>query len=92
MLKGYRKTHFITVTAPAGYQTENYYIKADKTKADGYDFDLQTSDISAGASHSFLQISDTEIGEKGVGDWINYLKDISAKEKPAFLIHRRYLL
>ncbi len=87
VLKGYRKTHFITVTAPAGYQTENYYIKADKTKADGYDFDLQTSDISAGASHSFLQISDTEIGEKGVGDWINYLKDISAKEKPAFLIH-----
>ncbi|MDE5671641.1 MAG: PQQ-binding-like beta-propeller repeat protein [Eubacterium sp.] len=86
-LKGYRKTRFITVTAPAGYWTEKYYISADKEKAEGYDFDLQKSDIAAGAAHSFLQISDTEIGENGVGEWINYLKDIAEKDKPAFLIH-----
>ena len=86
-LKGYRKTRFITVTAPAGYWTENYYISADKDKAAGYDFDLQKSDIAEGSAHSFLQISDTEIGENGVGEWINYLKDISKNEKPAFLIH-----
>lgn len=30
-LKGYRKTRFIMVTPPAGYTTEKYYIKADKT-------------------------------------------------------------
>lgn len=86
-LKGYRKTRFITVTAPAGYWTENYYISADKKKRDGYDFDLQKSDIAEGSTHSFLQISDTEIGENGVGEWINYLKDIAENEKPAFLIH-----
>lgn len=86
-LKGYRKTHFITVTSPAGYWTENYYISADKNKADGYDFDLQKSDIAAGQAHSFLQISDTEVNEKGVGEWIHYLKDIAEKDKPAFLIH-----
>lgn len=86
-LKGYRKTRFVTVTAPAGYRTEKYYIAADKEKAEGYDFDLQKSDIAAGSAHSFLQISDTEIGENGVGEWINYLKSIAEKEKPAFLIH-----
>ena len=86
-LKGYRKTRFITVTAPAGYWTENYYLSADRNKAEGYDFDLQKSDIAAGSAHSFLQISDTEIGENGVGEWINYLKDIAENDKPAFLIH-----
>lgn len=86
-LKGYRKTRFITVTAPAGYWTENYYIPADKSRHDGYDFDLEKSSIAAGEDHSFLQISDTEIGENGVGEWINYLKDIAENEKPAFLIH-----
>lgn len=86
-LKGYRKTRFVTVTAPAGYWTEKYYISADKEKAEGYDFDLQKSEIAAGSAHSFLQISDTEIGENGVGEWINYLKDIAEKDKPAFLIH-----
>ncbi|MDE6156459.1 MAG: metallophosphoesterase, partial [Eubacterium sp.] len=86
-LKGYKKTRFITVTAPAGYTTENYYIPADKSKSDGYDFNLEKSDIAAGEAHSFLQISDTEIGENGVGEWINYLKDIAENEKPAFLIH-----
>ena len=86
-LKGYKKTRFITVTAPAGYWTEGYYISADKEKADGYDFELQKSDIPAGAAHSFLQITDSEIGENGVGEWINYLKEICAEEKPAFLMH-----
>ena len=86
-LKGYRKTRFITVTVPAGYTTESYYISADKNKADGYDFNLEKSSVPAGAEHSFLQISDTEIGENGVGEWINYLNDIVNTEKPAFLIH-----
>ena len=86
-LKGYRKTRFVTVTAPAGYWTEKYYISANKEQAEGYDFDLQKSDIAAGSAHSFLQISDTEIGENGVGEWINYLKAIAETDKPAFLIH-----
>lgn len=65
-LKGYRKTRFITVTVPAGYETEGYYIPAEKGKHEGYDFTLTKSDIAPGEAHSFLQISDTEIGNNGV--------------------------
>ena len=86
-LKGYRKTRFITVTVPAGYRTENYYISAEKSKSEGYDFTLEKSDIEKGQAHSFLQISDTEIGEKGVGEWISFLKETVDERKPAFLIH-----
>lgn len=85
-LKGYRKTRFITVTAPAGYTTEQYYIRTDK-KVESYDFSLSESSIPAGAAHSFLQISDTEIGEKGTGEWLNAVKAIADEQKPAFLIH-----
>ena len=86
-LKGYRKTRFITVTVPAGYTTENYYISAQKDKSEGYDFTLEKSDIEKGQAHSFIQISDTEIGEKGVGEWIDFIKDEINEMNPAFLIH-----
>lgn len=56
------------MTVPAGYETEGYYIPAKKGKHEGYDFTLTKSDIAPGEAHSFLQISDTEIGEDGVGD------------------------
>lgn len=85
-LNGWRKAHFITVTAPAGYWTEDYYIPVDKKTA-SYNFTLEKSEIAAGEAHSFIQISDTEIGENGVGEWIDYIKELAAKEKPAFLIH-----
>lgn len=86
-LKGYRKTRFITVTVPAGYTTENYYISAQKDKSEGYDFTLEKSDIEKGQAHSFIQISDTEIGENGVGEWIDFIKDTINEKNPAFLIH-----
>lgn len=85
-LKGYRKTRFITVTAPAGYTTEQYYIRVDK-KTESYDFSLSESAVPAGAAHGFLQISDTEIGEKGTGEWLEAVKAIADEQKPAFLIH-----
>ncbi len=85
-LPGYRKTRFITVTVPAGYETENYYIPASRD-TQRYDFTLQVSDIPAGAAHSFLQIADTEIGEDGVGEWIDHVKSLADELQPAFLIH-----
>lgn len=85
-LQGWRKTRFITVTVPAGYWTEDYYIPADK-QTESYDFTLESSDIAAGSAHSFLQISDTEIGEDGVGEWLDYVKELADEKKPAFLIH-----
>lgn len=85
-LKGWRKTRFITVTTPAGYTTENYYIPTSRDK-ESYDFTLEVSPIPAGAAHSFLQISDTEIGEKGVGEWIDAVKTVANEQNAAFLIH-----
>ena len=86
-LKGYRKTRFITATSPAGYEIKNYYIRTEKGKRDGYDFEVTDSAIAKGEAHSFLNISDTEVGEDGVGEWTNYIKDLADSEKPAFLIH-----
>lgn len=86
-LKGYRKTRFITATSPAGYEIKNYYIPVEKGKHDNYNFEVTDSTIAKGEAHSFLQISDTEVGENGVGEWKDYLKELADKEKPAFLIH-----
>ncbi len=85
-LKGYSKTRFIMVTAPTGYTTEEYYIPAGK-RSGSYNFTLSKSCIPAGGAHSFLQISDTEIGQDGVGPWIQYIKKIVNEKKPAFLVH-----
>ncbi|MGN0542826.1 MAG: PQQ-binding-like beta-propeller repeat protein [Acutalibacteraceae bacterium] len=85
-LKGYRKSHFITVTVPAGYQTDSFYIPVKKD-TESYDFVLNRSEITASAAHSFIQISDTEIGEGGAGEWLDDLKKLVADEKPAFLVH-----
>lgn len=85
-LKGTRKSHFVTVTVPSGYQTDKYYIPVNK-HTDTYDFVLTESEITAAQDHTFIQIADTEIGENGTGEWLEALKDTVAEEKPAFLIH-----
>lgn len=85
-LRGWYETHFITVTAPAGYLAQTYYIRADK-KTESYDFTLTKSEIPAGAAHSFLQISDSEIGEKGTGEWLAHVKQVGAETDAAFLMH-----
>lgn len=85
-LKGYRKSRFITVTVPAGYTTEQYYIPIEKEK-DAYAFTLDKSAATAKENHSFIQISDSEIGADGVGDWLGYLQQLVADNNPAFLMH-----
>lgn len=85
-LKGWRKSHFVTITVPSGYKTDKFYIPVDKaTKS--YDFTLDKSELTAQESHCFVQISDTEIGEKGTGDWLNDVRDVIKENNPAFLIH-----
>ncbi|MGN0486866.1 MAG: PQQ-binding-like beta-propeller repeat protein [Acutalibacteraceae bacterium] len=85
-LKGWRKSHFVTVTVPAGYQTDAFYLPVDETK-ESYDFSLNPSEVTAKEDHCFLQISDTEIGESGAGEWLENLKGIVKENNPAFLIH-----
>lgn len=85
-LDGWRKSHFVTVTVPSGYETEAYYIPVEKAK-ESYDFVLDKTENTDGGKHSFLQISDTEIGEDGTGEWLDNLKNIVKQTNPAFLIH-----
>lgn len=66
-LKGFRKSHFVTVTVPAGYQAKTYYLPIEKDRQ-SYDFVLTESELTGQTAHSFLQISDIEIGAGGTGD------------------------
>lgn len=85
-LEGWRKSRFVTITVPSGYQAEGYYIPVEKD-TESYDFKLEKSELTAKEDHCFLQISDTEIGEKGTGEWLDAIKDIIKEKNPAFLIH-----
>lgn len=85
-LNGYRKTRFIYITTPSGYVCDAYYLPvSDSTSS--YDFTLSPSEATAQNDHSFLQISDTEIGENGVGDWLQDVQLTIQKYDPAFLVH-----
>lgn len=85
-LDGWRKSRFVAITVPSGYQTDDYYIPVEKD-TESYDFTLEKSEITAQEDHCFLQISDTEIGENGTGEWLDTIKDIIKEKNPAFLIH-----
>ena len=84
-LKGWHKARFVTITNPTGYWTENYYQEIDR-KTKEYTFTLKKKDVDE-TNHTFMQITDTEINEKGVGDWFNHLKKQVDETNPAFLIH-----
>lgn len=85
-LEGWHKSRFVAITVPSGYQTDDYYIPVDKS-VESYDFTLEKSELTAQENHCFLQISDTEIGEQGTGEWLDAIKDIIKEKNPAFLIH-----
>lgn len=85
-LKGWIKSHFVTVTVPSGYVTDKYYIPIDKN-TENYDFTFEKSELTAQENHCFVQISDTEIGENGTGEWLDDVKNIVKENNPAFLIH-----
>lgn len=85
-VKGYLHTRFISVTTPAGYTSEKFYIPTDG-KNKKYDFVLTKDERTANPEHSFVQVTDTEVGAGGVGGWINDIKEIVDEEKPAFVVH-----
>lgn len=85
-LSGWVKSHFVTITVPSGYKSEEFYKAVDR-KIKSYDFTLEKSELTASENHCFLQISDTEINEKGTGEWLESIKELIKEENPAFLIH-----
>ncbi len=84
-LPGWDKADFITVTSPAGYWTEDYYIPVSE-REDGYNFylDRLKADLT---DHAFLQVTDSEVGADGAGRWIEKLRQVAARVHPAFIIH-----
>lgn len=82
-LDGWLKDRFVTVTIPSGYWTEDFYRDKD---SDNFDFVLEkrTDDMT---DHSFLQVADSEIGEGGVGPWIENVKQAAQDIDAAFIIH-----
>lgn len=84
-LPGWDKTDFITVTVPTGYWSSNYYIPASDQET-GYDFHLDRLEADL-TNHTFLQVTDSEVGAGGAGQWIDKLRQVAARTRPAFIIH-----
>ena len=38
-------------------------------------------------NHTFLQVTDSEVGADGVGEWVEKLREVAAMTRPAFIIH-----
>lgn len=86
-LPGFEKTRFITITTPAGYETQHFYLPVTENRK-SYDFLLTESERTKSKEHSFVQITDTEV-TGGMGRWVTDLQQYIKNEKPAFLIHTR---
>lgn len=84
-LPGFAKTRFITITTPAGFETQQFYLPTQENRKT-YDFLLTESERTQSKEHSFIQITDTE-ATGGLGRWVTDLKNYINSEKPAFLIH-----
>lgn len=85
-LDGYYKSRFVTVTTPSGYVADSYYQHVEKGK-ESYDFKLTPNAGMGQEKHSFIQVSDSEIGEDGVGPWIDSIHAMVEEQHPAFIIH-----
>lgn len=84
-LPGYEKTRFITITTPAGYEAQPFYLSAKENRK-SYDFLLTESERTKPGEHAFLHITDTEV-TGGLGRWVTDLKQYAANESSAFIIH-----
>jgi len=84
-LQGWDKADFITVTVPTGYWSSIYYIPVTDQRT-GYDFylDRLNTDLT---DHAFLQVTDSEVGAGGAGQWIEKLRQVADQTHPAFIIH-----
>lgn len=82
-LPGFEKTHFISITTPAGYETQQFYISTKEENRKSYDFLLTESKRTQEKEHSFVQITDTEV-MGGLGRWVTDLNNISTSRSLPF--------
>ena len=64
-LSGFEKTRFISITTPAGFETQQFYLPVKEDRK-SYDFIVTESERTKGREHSFIHITDTEV-TGGVG-------------------------
>lgn len=89
-LPGHEKERFLFITTPSGYKTYNAYYRRISKGHTTYNFGVvpYQGGIQKDGAHKFIHISDTEIGEtQGHDDWIGNLRDYSANEGVAFIVH-----
>lgn len=85
-LAGYHNSSFVTVTLPSGYNADDFYIPVMKGRKT-YNFTLTKTNTDYSDGHTFLQVTDSEIGAGGVGKWIDHVKSVVDETNPAFIIH-----
>ncbi len=66
-LSGFEKTRFISITTPAGFETQQFYLPVKEDRK-SYDFIVTESERTKGREHSFIHITDTEV-TGGMGRW-----------------------
>ena len=81
-LPGWEREHVISVGALTCSHTD-WFAMIDGHKGD---FDFFITPAQTAARHSFLHISDTEIGG-GCGPWLDFVKRCVKETAPGFLIH-----
>lgn len=84
-LPDWHKADFVTVTVPSGYWSENYYIPVSR-REESYDFYLDRLEDNLDR-HTFLQVTDSEVGSGGAGQWVEKLRETAALTHPAFIVH-----
>ena len=88
-LEGHDDMRFVFITTPSGYKTNNAYYRRIGDGTTTFDFGIMpyNSHVGGDGSHSFIQITDTEIGEdQGHDDWVGNVRDYAANEGAAFVI------
>lgn len=89
-LPGHSKAKFIFITTPSGYKTNNAHYQKIESNKESYDFGLYPlpNKIEKEGEHKFIHLADTEIfNTENHEDWISTIKNYSATEKVAFIMH-----
>lgn len=88
ILPGHELEKFIFITTPSGYKTENAYYKKIEKGCKEYNFKVIPCNSRNDDCHSFIHISDTEIGgTSGHERWLGELRDFASQEEVSFIIH-----
>lgn len=88
-LAGHERMRFVFITTPSGYKTNNAYYRHVRNGVTSYDFGVQpyNSHVKSDGSHSFIQITDTEIREtQGHDDWASNVRDYAQNSNASFVI------